>query len=120
LAIWQEKSRQDFAQATKARAEGNQGLARVCARRAAGWAATAYLTQHEKTLVKPTGFENIQQLAHIDIQSGDAKAIIERLTSNLETKTEEGEEAWPADLNLISDAYQLIELLFPAANLKPD
>jgi ATP:corrinoid adenosyltransferase len=120
LAIWQDKSRQDFARAIKAEAEGNQGLARVCARRAAGWAATAYLTQFEKTLVKPTGYENIQQLVNTDLQSVEARPIIARLTSNLETETAEGEEVWPADLNLISDAYRLIELLFPASNLKSD
>ncbi len=39
---WRDRIDAELARADRARAEGREGLARVCARRAAGWALRAY------------------------------------------------------------------------------
>ena len=42
-AAWLQKARQELNRAEEARKRGNEGMARVCARRAAGWTVQAYL-----------------------------------------------------------------------------
>ena len=89
---WESRAREDLSRAEKARSEGNEGMVRVCARRATGWAAKAYLGQQGVAKIKSSGFENILQLVEGGFVSSEVEAAIGRLTSNLESENEQGEE----------------------------
>jgi hypothetical protein len=93
--------------ARKVRAEGNEGMARVCARRAAGWAIGVYQKEH-------LGIENIHHSAYYllnwfqlqeHIKPEDREAAI-RLTTQI---TESHELPHPEDP--ILDAQQIINSL---------
>lgn len=116
---WESRAREDLARAIEARTEGNEGMVRVCSRRAAGWAAKAYLQAKGMETIKASGFENILQLVEERLVGGETESAIERLTSNLESVNAEGEEVWPEDLDLIADAQSVIRALFPDFDQKP-
>ena len=110
---WAERARQDLRRADQARAEGNEGRARVCARRAAGWAAKAYLEAQGVVGVKKSGFENILQIRELGVLTADEDALIEHLTASLEKDDPAGESYWPEEIDLVADARRLIGVLYP-------
>ncbi len=114
---WQAKARAEIARAEQARQDGKEGQMRVCSRRAAGWAAKAYLDSIRHPVIKTTGFQNILQVAEITKHENELQAIIYRLTTNLENVDETGEEIWPEDLDLIQDAKRMIKILFPESSV---
>lgn len=110
---WEGRAREDLARAEEARAEGNEGMVRVCSRRAVGWAAKAYLRVKGVEKIKASGFENILQLVDEGLVGSETENAIERLTSNLESENAQGEEVWPKELDLVADARAVISALFP-------
>ena len=53
----------EFSRAEQARSRGNEGQARVCARRAAGIAAHVYFTRRGEQVHTPSAYDLLQRLA---------------------------------------------------------
>lgn len=101
----------ELEQADAARASGNEGRARVCARRAAGMAARFFLTLHNVRLIgasqgeKRVGsaYEALQTLATFPGLASNLKQAAVHLTMHV------GEEFHlPPGIDLIDEAHILI------------
>lgn len=96
----------EFSKAEQARARGNEGQARVCARRAAGLAAREYLSRrgiHPRT---PSAYDLLNILKEDLSLSPALRSIAEHLTVRV---TEEFK--LPVDADLIAEAKTFCEEL---------
>ena len=92
--------------ATKAREQGKEGQARVCARRAAGLAIKDYLTRKR---IRPPSVSALDLLNYIKEESllpADLKLVADHLTLRV---TEEFK--LPIEADLIAESRQLCEWL---------
>jgi len=106
MAGWQEQIQREFDIAAQARARGNEGQARVCARRAAGIAIREYLTRQQ---IRPPSTSAVDLLNHLKDDphlSPDLKLIVDHLTLRV---TEEFK--LPVDVDLVVEAKTLCEEL---------
>ena len=103
MSMLQEQLEKEFTQAEQARARGNEGQARVCARRAAGIAIRDYLTRKGGTPPPSVSAVDLLNLLKDDpLLSPDSKLIIHHLTLRV---TEEFK--LPVDADLIAEARLL-------------
>ncbi|MBX3049287.1 MAG: hypothetical protein KIT46_03170 [Anaerolineales bacterium] len=113
---WKIAVERELAAGRAAQARGNQSMARVCARRAAGWAAAAWLDARGQALQTPSVLEQLRQLAAVGSLPARGGEIVAHLLT-YKTKhdmTDINEEShFPLDVDLITEAEELIELLFP-------
>ena len=96
----------EFERAEQARAKGNEGQARVCARRAAGIAIREYLTRQG---IRPPGTSAVDLLNLLKddpLLSPDLKLIVHHLTLRV---TEEFK--FPVNADLVAEARTLCEEL---------
>ena len=93
----------ELEQAERARLAGNEGRARVCARRAAGIAARVFLVRHALRLRDHSAYTALQTLAEFPGLAPDLRAA----TLHLVTRVTE-EFTLPLDADLIADARKLI------------
>ncbi|MCK6539240.1 MAG: hypothetical protein L6Q26_04205 [Anaerolineales bacterium] len=101
-----EEIRKEFAQAERARARGNEGQARVCARRAAGIAVREYL---ERKGIRPrstSAYDLLNLLKDDPLLSPDLRLIADHLTLRV---TEEFK--LPVDADLVAEARTLCDEL---------
>ncbi len=94
-----EEIEKEFAQAERARARGNEGQARVCARRAAGIAIREYL---ERRGIRPrttSAYDLLNLLKDDPLLSPDLRLIADHLTLRV---TEEFK--LPMDADLVAEA----------------
>jgi hypothetical protein len=63
LPIWQIKFDKELDQAEAARRQGNEGMARVCARRAAGILIGQYIQEHDLPQAGPSAYDRLKYLA---------------------------------------------------------
>jgi hypothetical protein len=89
-------------QAMQARQAGNEGRARVCARRAAGLAARDYLARRGLGS-GGSAYDLLQRLAGLPGLTPDLQAAASRLTMRVSEAF-----ALPADVDLIAEARHLI------------
>jgi hypothetical protein len=89
--------------AERARLAGNEGRARVCARRAAGIAARNFLARHALRLRDHSAYTALQVLAEYPGLAPDLRIA----TRHLVTRVTE-EFTLPVDADLIDDARKLI------------
>lgn len=89
--------------ARRARSEGNEGRARVCARRAAGAAAREFLTRRGVRLRTASAYDALQMLGQFPGLAPDLKSAASHLTARV---TEEF--ALPFEADLIAEAETLI------------
>jgi len=91
---------------------GNQGRARVCARRAAGWAVQAYLIAQGESAESPSALEHMKYLAAKKNLSPRIYKALHRLTIKLEKDSLEEEAYYPIeDVDLVQEAHWLAEEL---------
>ena len=101
----------ELERAEAARAAGNEGRARVCARRAAGIAARVFLTHHEVRLFDAaqgetrisSAYEALQTLATFPCLVPNLKQAALHLTMRVS-----GEFNLPPGIDLIDEAHKLI------------
>jgi hypothetical protein len=62
---WQSQFESEMQQASKARAAGNEGMARVCARRAAGIVIGEYFRRSDRPLNTPSAYDRLKQLSRL-------------------------------------------------------
>jgi len=96
---WQEQIETEFEKAEQARARGNEGQARVCARRAAGIAAREYLTRQGIRPPSVSAYDLLNLLKEDSDLSLDLQQIADHLTLRV---TEEFK--LPVDADLIAES----------------
>jgi hypothetical protein len=89
--------------AERARLAGNEGRARVCARRAAGIAARDFLTRRGLRLRNTSAYAALQVLAEFPSLPPDLRLAAIHLTTVVT-----GAFTLPVEVDLISDARKLI------------
>jgi hypothetical protein len=111
---WQKKVQQELAMAHRARKEGNEGQARVCARRAAGFAVEAFFRQHGLEPATHSGYALLELLGSEETLPGPVQESLSLLTLRVD-------EAFdlPPGTDLIRESKKLIRVLFPDEDLKP-
>jgi len=109
---WQTDIEAEFEKAEQARARGNEGQARVCARRAAGIAIREYLTRRGIRPPSVSAYDLLNLLKDDPSLSPDLKLIADHLTLRV---TEEFK--LPVDVDLVSEAKKFCRELL--SNNKP-
>src|SRR6266511_4993607 len=99
---WQTQIEVEFEKAEEARAKGNEGQARVCARRAAGIAIREYLTRRGTPPPSTSAMALLNLLKEDPLLSPDLKLIVDHLTLRV---TEEFK--LPVDVDLVEEARKL-------------
>ena len=111
MSGWKEKIRTELETAGQARKRGNEGMARVSARRAAGWAVKAFLEEQALEAEPASGFQGLLYLMESELVGETTKEMLEKLTSSLEKDDAQGNSYWPAEIDLIKEANDLAENL---------
>ena len=106
MANWKEKLQIEFERAETARAGGNEGQARVCARRAAGIAIREYYARRGQAVRTPSAYELLHLLTEEPHLSPDLKqaAVYLTLRVNEEFKL-------PVEVDLLNEARKLCDAL---------
>ena len=99
----------EFERAIQARAKGNEGQARVCARRAAGIAIREYLTQRGIQISSTSAYDLLNLLKEDSLLPSDLKLVADHLTVRV---TEEFK--LPVEADLIAEAQVLCDWLLNA------
>ncbi len=99
----------EFDRAEQARARGNEGQARVCARRAAGIAARHYLSRHGAPPRTSSAYDLLQLIANDPALSQGTRDAATHLTLRVDE-----EFKLPAGLDLIAEARALCDALLSA------
>jgi hypothetical protein len=108
---WQTDIDAEFEKAEQARARGNEGQARVCARRAAGIAIREYLTRRG---IRPPSVSAYDLLNLIKEDSG-LSADLQRIANHLTLRVTE-EFKLPVHADLIAEARKFCEELLNQKN----
>jgi hypothetical protein len=103
---WENDFNAEIQQAEAARSAGNEGMARVCARRAAGAVIGEYLQRRGLPDPGPSAIDRIQQLASLSDLHPQAQQIADHLLTRVTT-----EHTLPIDADLIAEARWLKEVL---------
>lgn len=106
MSNWQTDIQAEFEKAAQARGRGNEGQARVCARRAAGIAVREYLTRRGNRPPTASAYDLLNMLKVDPLLSPDLKVIAEHLTLRV---TEEFK--LPVDADLVEEAKLFCEEL---------
>lgn len=103
---WIDKYQSEIARAKVARQAGNEGMARVCARRAAGIVISEYLRRIGKNLDTGSAYDLIRYLKDQDEISSEVTEICNRLTLRVTPDYQ-----LPVEADLISDVERLNKVL---------
>jgi HEPN domain-containing protein len=103
---WREALANEFTRAESARARGNEGQARVCARRAAGIAIREYLARKGTRPSTASALDLLNQLKDDPHLPPELRLIVDHLTLRV---TEDFK--LPVDADLVAEARHLCEVL---------
>ena len=108
-----EKIERELALARRSQADGNEGKARVCARRAAGWAIEAHLAATGTGIDSSSALEQIKHLAGRSGYPEQVYRVLHHLTVKLEKDSLESDAYYPIEgVDLVAEAAWLVaELL---------
>lgn len=98
---WQKDMEAEFEKAEQARARGNEGQARVCARRAAGIAVREYLSRRGIRPQSVSAYDLLHLIKDDPLLSNDLKLIADHLTLRV---TEEFK--LPVNVDLLAEARE--------------
>ncbi len=96
----------EFDRASQARIKGNEGQARVCARRAAGIAIREYLTLRGTHIPSTSAYDLLNQLKEDALLPPDLKLVADHLTLRV---TEEFK--LPVEADLVAESRLLCDWL---------
>jgi hypothetical protein len=105
---WLERFDAELEHAEQARARGNEGQARVCARRAAGIAAAEYLRRRGHAATSGSAIDILEQLALEPVLPAECALILTHLLQKVNT-----EFKLPAGVDLIAESRLLRQQLLP-------
>jgi len=106
MTEYQANIQTELDKAKQARAKGNEGQARVCARRAAGIAVREYFSQQGKSFRTSSAYDLLHELAYEAGISSELRQSAEYLTLRVNE-----EFKLPVDVDLIEEARKLCEAL---------
>jgi hypothetical protein len=109
---WKIYINRELSRAKQARREGNEGMARVCARRAAGIALKEFFNRHNVRPLSVTPYGYIEIFRELPETPARIKKIANHLTLRVMP-----DSSLPVEADLIQDAWQLIAYLFPGEDL---
>jgi hypothetical protein len=105
-----EKLKRELQTARESETKGNLGRARVCARRAAGWAIQAYLDKERISLESNNALDHIKYFAKVKDLPPRYYEVLHHLTIKLEKDSVEADAYYPIEgVNLIEEAQWLAE-----------
>ena len=104
MSDWKAKIEAEFDRAQDARASGNEGQARVCARRAAGTAIREYYARRGQSVRTPSAYDLLQLLADEPHLSPELKQAAAYLTLRVNE-----EFKLPIDVDLLEEARKLCD-----------
>ena len=99
---WQSEMQAEFERAGQARTRGNEGQARVCARRAAGIAAREYFTRRGEKIRTPSAYDLLNRLAQDPSLSNELRRSAGYLTLHVTEKF-----TLPVNVDLVAEARKL-------------
>jgi len=103
---WRLRLTNELRTGLKARNKGNEGMARVCARRAAGIIASEYLARQGYILDTPSVLEQLRFLIDLPDTSESVRRTAEHLLVHLNP-----DHTFPGDADLIAEARWLAQEL---------
>ena len=103
---WKSEIQAEFERAEQARARGNEGRARVCARRAAGIAAREYFTRRGEVIRTPSAYDLLNRLAEEQSLSAELRQSARYLTLRVNE-----EFKLPVNVDLVAEARKLCDEL---------
>ena len=103
---WRAQIQTELRQAEAARAKGNEGQARVCARRAAGIAIGEYLQRRKLPNPGPSAMKRLQYLTTLPDLSPQVREVANHLVLRVNQDFE-----FPIQVDLIAEARWLAETL---------
>lgn len=103
---WEAKIQSEFERAETARKHGNEGQARVCARRAAGIAIREYYARRGQIIRTPSAYDLLQLLAGEPQLASELKQAATYLTLRVNENFK-----LPVDVDLINEARKLCKEL---------
>ena len=106
MTDWKAKLQHEFELAEAARARGNEGQARVCARRAAGIAIREYYARRGQNIRTPSAYDLLQLLAKEPHLPPNLRQAAAHLTLRV---TEEFK--LPVNVDLLDEAHKLCKAL---------
>ena len=104
MTNWEEKLRIEFERAQTARENGNEGQARVCARRAAGIAIREYYARRGQTIRTPSAYD----LLHLVTEETHLPRELKQAAAYLTLRVTE-EFKLPVEVDLIDEARKLCD-----------
>lgn len=85
-----------------ARAAGNEGMARVCARRAVGWVLGEYFRRHGFEFSDPSAYEKVNYLLQLEGVPADVKEVAAHFNLRITP-----EHQLPVEADLLAEAEWL-------------
>lgn len=105
---WKTQLKRELDQAEAARAGGNEGMARVCARRAAGIIIGEYLLRQGLPVPSQSAYDRLNYLNTLPEAAPEVREIAEHFLLHIDT-----DHKLPIDADLIAEAHWLAdELIF--------
>ncbi len=104
---WEVHYQNELQQALSARSTGNEGKARVCARRAAGILINEYFRRKGISTPGPSVYESLRFFQTLPDVPKDTYNIVDHFLERVDTHF-----ALPEDIDLIQDARRLAQRLF--------
>lgn len=96
----------ELARADQARQSGNEGMARVCARRASGIAIRNYFTYNHIDIGDPSAYALLTRLIQLESTPAEIKIVIDHLLTRVTP-----DYRLPTPIDLIAQAKRLISWL---------
>lgn len=104
MSDWKAQQELEFERAADARARGNEGQARVCARRAAGIAIREYYARRGHLIRTPSAYDLLQLLT----EEPDVALELKQAAAYLTLRVTE-EFKLPIDVDLLDEARKLCD-----------
>ncbi len=98
--------RKELGDANQARIDGNEGRARVCARRAAGWAASVSRSLTEEREIESNAYDMLQWLAQQANTPDTVRSAATRLSARVSH-----DHTLPFPEDPLEDAWMIVEAL---------
>ena len=105
---WKKKFSQEIQMASDVRARGNEGQARVCARRAAGEVTREYFHRHGVSVSSDSAYDLLKMLLEIPDLPEAARREAEYLTTRVTEAF-----VFPVEVDLLQSAAALAKSLLP-------
>ena len=103
---WKHKFKAEIKQAEEARVAGNEGMARVCARRAAGHVLTEYYTRRELPFLGPSAYDHLNTLKDLPDVPEQVREVARHFLVRITP-----EHILPVEADLIAEARWLADIL---------